>query len=369
VSSFVRWLYRQYTTVVVRNCHGIAQIAAGSGRAPRRWPPGSPAVRLSAGQLGEYQTRGVLDQTPLACFEHDRRISQHMTRRRFAGRFTDPLDSGGARDLASPGRGTKPNLAESRQLLRPAASSIILAFVRISAAAPPHPRPAVVADVSEKEFPVYEQLARIGKSVSSPHRIEILDLLAQGEKSVEALSAEVGLTVKNTSAHLRVLRGARLVESRKEAQYSFYRLADDAVASFVVTLRDLAHRRLAEVREFSAEFLGGRERLTPVDRRKLLKRIRSGEVLVLDVRAPEEYAAGHIPGARSVPLAELEKVLETIPRDREIVAYCRGPYCGLAEKAVALLRREGYRATRIPDSIVEWKDSGLPVVRMSSRRR
>ncbi len=208
---------------------------------------------------------------------------------------------------------------------------------------------------------VYEQLARIGKSVSSPHRIQILDLLAQGEKSVEAVAAEAGLTVKNTSAHLRVLRGARLVESRKEAQFSFYRLADEAVASFVVTLRELAERRLAEVREFSLAFLGGRERMTPVDRRKLLSRMRKGEVVVLDVRAAAEYEAGHIPGARSVPLTELEKALRTIPREREVVAYCRGPYCGLAEEAVALLRKKGYRASRIHDGIVDWKDAGFPV--------
>jgi rhodanese-related sulfurtransferase len=215
---------------------------------------------------------------------------------------------------------------------------------------------------------VYEQLARIGKCVSSPNRIEMLDLMAQGEKSVEALAAEAGLTVKNASAHLRVLRGARLVEVRKEAQFCFYRLADDAVASFVGSLRELAERRLAEVREFAEEFSKGRERLTAVDRRRLLERIRAGEVIVLDVRHVSEYEAGHIPGARSVPLEELEKALKSIPKSREIVAYCRGLYCGLAEEAVGLLRKKGYRASRIHDSIVDWKDAGLPVARRAEPR-
>jgi rhodanese-related sulfurtransferase len=205
--------------------------------------------------------------------------------------------------------------------------------------------------------------------VSSPNRIEMLDLLAQGEKSVEALAAEAGLTVKNASAHLRVLRGARLVEVRKEAQFCFYRLADGAVASFVGSLRELAERRLAEMREFVEEFRKGRERLTAVDRRRLLERIRAGEVVVLDVRAPSEYDAGHIPGARSAPLEELEKALRSIPKSREIVAYCRGLYCGLAEEAVTLLRKKGYRASRIHDSIVDWKDAGLPVARRAEQRR
>jgi rhodanese-related sulfurtransferase/DNA-binding transcriptional ArsR family regulator len=216
---------------------------------------------------------------------------------------------------------------------------------------------------------VYEQLARIGKCVSSPHRIEILDLLAQGEKSVEAIADETALTVKNTSAHLRVLRGARLVEVRKEAQFSFYRLADEAVASFVGSLRELAEIRLAEVREFSEEFRKGHERMTAVDRRNLMQRIRAGDVVVLDVRDSSEYEAGHIPGARSVPLDELETALKSLPKGREIVAYCRGLYCGLAEDAVALLRKKGYRASRIHDSIIDWRDAGLPVSRRSAPRR
>ncbi len=216
---------------------------------------------------------------------------------------------------------------------------------------------------------VYEQLARIGKCVSSPHRIEILDLLAQGEKSVETIAAETALTVKNTSAHLRVLRGARLVDVRKDAQFSFYRLADEGVGSFVGSLHELAERRLAEVREFSDEFRKGHERMTAVDRRNLMRRIRDGDVVVLDVRNVSEYEAGHIPGARSAPLDELESALKSLPKNREIVAYCRGLYCGLAEDAVALLRKRGYRASRIHDSIIDWKDAGLPVARRAAPRR
>lgn len=216
---------------------------------------------------------------------------------------------------------------------------------------------------------LYEQLARIGKAVASPHRIEMLDLLAQGEKSVEALAEEAGLSIKNTSAQLKVLREAQLVECRKAAQFCFYRLADDAVASFTVALRELAERRLAEMREFSEAFRKGRERMNAVDRRDLMARIRKGEVIVLDVRPATEFQSGHIAGARSVPLAELEKALGTLPKSKEIVAYCRGPYCGLSEKAVTLLRSRGFRASRIHDGVIDWRDAGLPVTRPSQSAR
>jgi rhodanese-related sulfurtransferase/DNA-binding transcriptional ArsR family regulator len=210
---------------------------------------------------------------------------------------------------------------------------------------------------------LYRQLARIGKAVSSPQRLALLDRLANGEKPVEALAAEVHLSVKNASAHLRVLREARLVEPRKEGQYAYYRLAEEGVAKFFLALRDLAERRLAEVREVSREYLGGRNQMTPVDRRQLLSRMRAGEVTVLDLREASEFAAGHIPGARSVPLGELRKRLRSIPRNQEVVAYCHGPYCILSLEAVQLLTAKGYRATRLDDGFVEWAASGLPVER------
>ena len=208
---------------------------------------------------------------------------------------------------------------------------------------------------------LYEQFARIGKGVSSPQRLELLDLLCQGEKTVESLAEQSGLTVKNTSAHLRVLREARLVETRKQAQYVHYRLADDEVCSFFLALRGLAEKRLAEVREVAREYFGGAERMTPVDRQRLVDRVTSGEVTVLDVRPEDEFLAGHIPGARSVPLDELRHTLRSIPMDQEIVAYCRGPYCVLSIEAVALLQAEGFTAVRLEDGVADWRAAGFPI--------
>ena len=216
---------------------------------------------------------------------------------------------------------------------------------------------------------LYHQVARIGKAVSSPQRLELVQLLAHGEKSVEALAEQARLTIKNASAHLRVLREARLVESRKEGQHVYYRLAEEGVATFFLALRDLAERRLAEVREVSRQYFGGRRQMTPVDRRQLLSRIRAGEVTVLDLREEAEFAAGHLPGARSVPFGELRKTLRTLPRDQEVVAYCHGPYCVLSLEAVQLLSAKGFRATRLDDGFVEWAASGLPVERGPAERR
>jgi rhodanese-related sulfurtransferase/DNA-binding transcriptional ArsR family regulator len=210
---------------------------------------------------------------------------------------------------------------------------------------------------------LYQQLARIGKAVSSPQRLELLHLLSHGEKSVETLAAQTQLTMKNASAHLRVLREARLVEPRKAGQHVYYHLAEAGVATFFLALRDLAERRLAEVREVSQQYFGGRRQMTPVDRRQLLSRIRAGEVTVLDLRDESEFAAGHLPGARSVPLGVLRKALRSIPRDQEVVAYCHGPYCVLSLEAVQLLSAKGYRATRLDDGLVEWAAAGLPVER------
>jgi rhodanese-related sulfurtransferase/DNA-binding transcriptional ArsR family regulator len=216
---------------------------------------------------------------------------------------------------------------------------------------------------------LYQQLARLGKAVSSPQRLEMLHLLSHGEKSVEALAEQTRLTIKNASAHLRVLREARLVEPRREGQRVYYALAEEGVATFFLALRELAERRLAEVREVSQQYFGGRKRMTPLDRRQLLARIRAGDVTVLDLRDESEFGAGHIPGARSVPLGELKKTLRSIPRDQEVVAYCHGPYCVLSLEAVQLLNAKGYRATRLDDGPVEWAAAGLPVARGPATRK
>lgn len=208
---------------------------------------------------------------------------------------------------------------------------------------------------------IYEQLARIGKAVSSPKRLELLDLLCQGERTVEVLAKEAALSIATTSHHLQILRAARLVSAEKEGLYVTYRLPDPNVSEFVLTLRGLAENRLAEISEITRRFLANREGMEPVRRETLLARVRRGAVSVLDVRPVEEYRAGHLPGAISVPLKELERRLAEIPKRRPVLAYCRGPYCVLAIRAVELLRQHGYRATRLEDGIPDWRSHGLPV--------
>ncbi len=210
---------------------------------------------------------------------------------------------------------------------------------------------------------VYEQLARIGKSVSSPQRLELLDLLCQGPRTVESLSKEAELSVANTSRHLQVLRESRLVEGRKEGKFVYYSLADAEVCDFFLSLRSLAETRLAELREVSQRFLSGREGMAPVVREELFSRIRGGEVTVLDVRPEEEYQAGHIAGAISIPLKELEERLAEIPNDRDVVAYCRGPYCVLAIKAAERLVERGFQATRLELGVPDWSARGFEVER------
>jgi rhodanese-related sulfurtransferase len=208
---------------------------------------------------------------------------------------------------------------------------------------------------------IYEQFSRIGKAVSSPKRLEILDLLCQGEKTVETLSTETGLTLANTSQHLQTLKAARLVDSEKEGLYVKYRLANEMVCEFFRTMRVLAENRLAEVEMIKRRFLGGREGMEPVNRDDLLKRVVEGGVTVLDVRPVDEYRTGHIPGALSVPLGRLKELLSKLPRDQEIVAYCRGPYCVLAIQAVEMLREQGFEAIRLEEGIQDWRAMGLPV--------
>lgn len=208
---------------------------------------------------------------------------------------------------------------------------------------------------------IYEQFARVGKAVSSPKRLELLDLLCQGERTVEVLARESNLSVANASQHLHILRAARLVEAEKSGLYVTYRLTSPDVCEFVRSMRLLAEERLLEVEEITRQFLKGREDLEPVDRERLLEQVREGAVTVLDVRPAEEYVAGHIPGAISVPLKDLERRLAELPTDRAIVAYCRGPYCVLAMEAVELLRARGFDAVRLEDGVPDWRARGYAV--------
>ena len=208
---------------------------------------------------------------------------------------------------------------------------------------------------------IYEQISRIGKAVASPARLELLDLLTQGPRTVDALAREAGLSVANASQHLRILRAARLVEAEKKGLFVTYRLADPKVGDFFLTLRALAEDRLADIDRIVRQFMEGREPLEPVEKESLLDRVREGIVTVVDVRPREEYRAGHIPGAVSVPLKELEPYLSHLPSDHQIVAYCRGPYCVLAIDAVEILRAHGFRAMRLDDGVLEWQARGLPL--------
>ena len=208
---------------------------------------------------------------------------------------------------------------------------------------------------------IYEQLARIGKASSAPKRLELLDLLCQGPRTVEALAKESALSVANASQHLQVLRAARLVEAEKKGLYVEYRLADDQVGRFFVALRGLAQARLTEIESVKRTFFGRRESMEPVPAEELLRRVRAGEVTLIDVRPALEYRAGHLPGAHSIPLAELEARFRELPRDREIVAYCRGPYCVMALEAAELLRKKGFRARRMEHGVVDWRARGWRV--------
>ena len=210
---------------------------------------------------------------------------------------------------------------------------------------------------------IYEQFARIGKAVSSPKRLELLDLLCQGPRTVEVLAKESGLSVANTSQHLQLLRAARLVEAEKEGLFVNYRLADQTVCEFFRTMRVLAESRLAEVEQIKRRFLEGREGMEPVDGQALLELVAKGEVTVLDVRPVEEYNAGHIPGAISIPLKELQLRLMDLPRDQEIVAYCRGPYCVLSIQAVEMLRAKGFQALRLEEGIQDLRALGFPIAK------
>lgn len=208
---------------------------------------------------------------------------------------------------------------------------------------------------------LYEQVARIGRAVSSPKRLEILELLAQGEKSVETLAGELSIDVKLASAHLRSLKAARLVDARRDGKYVVYRLSGTDVANLCVVLREVAEEHLLELRIALQQMVSDPDKLASVGREALLQQARNGEVLVIDVRPREEYDVAHLPFARSMPVAEIERRLSELPRDRQIVAYCRGPFCLLSDEAVNLLAARGFEVRKIRDGVSEWKAAGFPL--------
>jgi len=217
--------------------------------------------------------------------------------------------------------------------------------------------------VSHRPFKdrLYAEFASIGKALANPHRLELLDLLGQGQRSVDELAQEIGESLANTSAHLQVLRQARLVESDKRGLNVVYRLAAPEVFNLWRTLRDLGTARLAEVDRLVETFLTDRASLAAVDLRELERLVADGSVTLLDVRPAVEYRQGHIPRARSMPVEELEHRLAELPREREVVAYCRGPYCVFSDEAAQLLQTHGFRARRFQEGFPEWRAAGLPV--------
>ena len=211
---------------------------------------------------------------------------------------------------------------------------------------------------------LYAQFARIGKALSNPHRLELLDLLAQGERTVEDLAGEASLPIANASQHLQTLRAAQLVDVRRDGLYAYYRLSDERVFRMWQALRDLGELQLAEVNRLVQNFLQDRTPLQSINAGELVQRMEAGEVLILDVRPELEYQAGHIPEARSIPIDELEARLDELPRKQEIIAYCRGPYCVFADEAVTLLQKHGYRARRLVEGLPDWQALNLPVETM-----
>jgi len=208
---------------------------------------------------------------------------------------------------------------------------------------------------------LYGQLARLGKALSSPHRLEMLELLAQGERTVDSLATEIGLSLANASQHLQALRQAALVESRKDGLFVHYRLADPDVFELSKVVRAVAERRLAELDRLVHEHFGSRADVEPVPMDELLKRAHSKQVVILDTRPASEYVAGHIAGAISIPVDDLQRRLKELTKSRDYVAYCRGPYCIYADRAVEMLRANGRRARRLVEGFPEWRSAGFPV--------
>ncbi|MBI4988962.1 MAG: metalloregulator ArsR/SmtB family transcription factor [Rhodocyclales bacterium] len=208
---------------------------------------------------------------------------------------------------------------------------------------------------------IFEHLARVGKGLAHAARLDLLEALAQGERSVDALARTCGMPIPNTSHHLLVLKDCGLAASRKEGLQVFYRLAVPEVTMAIAAVRRIAEQQLAEVSRIVRENFESRDALQPVRREELLKMARRGEAVVIDVRPAEEYAAGHIAGAINMPVDSLPRFLKKLPKEQEIVAYCRGPYCMLAFEAVEKLRKKGYRARRLEDGFPEWQAGRLPV--------
>jgi rhodanese-related sulfurtransferase/DNA-binding transcriptional ArsR family regulator len=208
---------------------------------------------------------------------------------------------------------------------------------------------------------IYEQFARISKALAAPARLELLDLLVQAERSVDALATATELSVANASQHLQVLAAARLVDSRRDGQRVLYRIADDSVVALLQSLRHTAEARLAELDEVARDYLVGRDDFEPIGRGELARRLRNGTVTLIDVRPADEFAQGHIAGAVSVPVDEVADFAKSAPKDKKVVAYCRGPYCVYSIQAVAALRKRGIDATRSEDGVAEWRAAGLPI--------
>jgi rhodanese-related sulfurtransferase/DNA-binding transcriptional ArsR family regulator len=210
---------------------------------------------------------------------------------------------------------------------------------------------------------LYDEFAQVAKALGHGHRLEILELLAQGERSVEALAERAHLSVANASQHLRLMRRAGLLSSRRAGKRILYGLSDAAVLDLAAALRRVGERNLAQVRDVIGGYFHARDALEPVSRTELARRLKAGLVTLLDVRPEDEFAQGHLPRARNIPLRALARRLGELPKNREIVAYCRGPYCVLAFEAAALLRRKGFTVRRLEDGFPEWQAAGLPVER------
>jgi len=213
----------------------------------------------------------------------------------------------------------------------------------------------------EAKDALFDAFAEVAKAMASGRRAEIIDVLAQGERSVEELAAQIAQSVANTSHHLRALARAGLVTTRRDGNRIFYALASERVARLWAAMREVAGEHVAGIERLAEAYLGNREQLEAISRDELKVRLKRGELVVLDVRPEAEYRAGHIAGARSLPYTELRRRIRSLPKDTDVVAYCRGPYCVYADDAVRELTRRGYRARRLQDGYPEWKDAGLPV--------